>query len=136
EVPNYFSVTVQNIIPIDDFRGRSMTQDEKCTKDRSKKEKEYLHTAKDPARFPTKWVYSLAPPFDNDQRNKKREKPQVHKKRFRSQFLHRQSKKARDENVDARNQAGHCRNGNDFSHDLLGLTLSFAVGLVQGLLSS
>jgi hypothetical protein len=42
----------------------------------------------------------------------------MQQKRFRSQFVHRQSEKARYENTDARNEAGRCRYGDNFSHNL------------------
>ena len=37
--------------------------------------------------------------------------------RFRSQFVHRQSEKAGDENVDGCKKAWRCRYCDDFSHD-------------------
>jgi len=62
---------VQNIVPINDFRGRSMTQSEEREKGRNKEKKEYLNAAEGPARLPTKWVYALAAPLNDGRRNPK-----------------------------------------------------------------
>ena len=65
-------MAVQNIVPIDNLRGRSMTHSQEREKDRNEEDKECLHAANGPPRFPAERVYSLGPPFNNDQGNCKR----------------------------------------------------------------
>jgi hypothetical protein len=72
-VPDYFSMTVQNIFAIDDVWQSSVTQSEKREKDNNKQEKGHLHAAENPTRFPSKRVNAFGPLLDKDQRNEKRE---------------------------------------------------------------
>jgi hypothetical protein len=66
-------VTVQNIFAIDDVWRTSVTQSEKREKDYNKQEKEHLHAAENPMRFPAKRVNPFGPSLDKDQGNEKRE---------------------------------------------------------------